>query len=141
MGVLGSLTLVDRCWVVICGSFLEGTAVGSKEVAPAMLVEKQFDTGEVVVNYVENAHARPPLVMIHGNTGWWQDFLHVLPVFSARWHTYAVDLRGHGRSGRVRNGYQWEAFSRDCIALLKSETITGETIRVDAGRHLAGPGV
>ena len=24
--------------------------------------------------------------------------------------------------------------------LLKSETITGETIRVDAGRHLAGPG-
>ena len=26
------------------------------------------------------------------------------------------------------------------ITLLKSETITGETIRVDAGRHLAGPG-
>ena len=27
------------------------------------------------------------------------------------------------------------------VTLLKSETITGETIRVDAGRHLAGPGV
>lgn len=27
------------------------------------------------------------------------------------------------------------------ITLLKSETITGETIRVDAGRHLAGPGI
>jgi NAD(P)-dependent dehydrogenase (short-subunit alcohol dehydrogenase family) len=26
------------------------------------------------------------------------------------------------------------------VTLLKSETITGETIRVDAGRHLAGPG-
>ena len=26
------------------------------------------------------------------------------------------------------------------VMLLKSETITGETIRVDAGRHLAGPG-
>ena len=25
--------------------------------------------------------------------------------------------------------------------LLKSETITGETIRVDSGRHIAGPGV
>ena len=25
--------------------------------------------------------------------------------------------------------------------LLKSETITGETIRVDSGRHLAGPGI
>ena len=27
------------------------------------------------------------------------------------------------------------------VTLLKSETITGETIRVDSGRHLAGPGV
>ena len=27
------------------------------------------------------------------------------------------------------------------ISLLKSETITGETIRVDSGRHLAGPGI
>lgn len=27
------------------------------------------------------------------------------------------------------------------VALLKSETITGETIRIDSGRHLAGPGV
>ena len=27
------------------------------------------------------------------------------------------------------------------VTLLKSETITGETIRIDAGRHLAGPGV
>jgi|TARA_B100000749_G_scaffold197833_1_gene153879 NAD(P)-dependent dehydrogenase (short-subunit alcohol dehydrogenase family) len=26
------------------------------------------------------------------------------------------------------------------VTLLKSETITGETIRVDSGRHLAGPG-
>ena len=27
------------------------------------------------------------------------------------------------------------------VAMLKSETITGETVRVDSGRHLAGPGV
>ena len=27
------------------------------------------------------------------------------------------------------------------VTLLRSETITGETIRVDAGRHLAGPGL
>ena len=27
------------------------------------------------------------------------------------------------------------------VTLLKSETITGETIRVDSGRHIAGPGV
>ena len=27
------------------------------------------------------------------------------------------------------------------VTLLRSETITGETIRVDSGRHLAGPGV
>lgn len=32
-----------------------------------------------------------------------------------------------------------EDISEMMIALLKSETITGETIRIDSGRHLAGP--
>ena len=27
------------------------------------------------------------------------------------------------------------------VAMLKSETITGETVKIDSGRHLAGPGV
>jgi enoyl-[acyl-carrier-protein] reductase (NADH) len=26
------------------------------------------------------------------------------------------------------------------VTMLRSETMTGETLRVDAGRHLAGPG-
>lgn len=34
-----------------------------------------------------------------------------------------------------------EEIAEVIVALLKSETITGEVIRVDAGRHLAGPGV
>ena len=27
------------------------------------------------------------------------------------------------------------------VTLLRGETMTGETLRVDAGRHLAGPGI
>ncbi|PZC45630.1 MAG: 3-oxoacyl-[acyl-carrier protein] reductase [Chloroflexi bacterium] len=34
-----------------------------------------------------------------------------------------------------------EEMAEIIATLLKSETITGETIRVDSGRHLAGPGV
>ena len=34
-----------------------------------------------------------------------------------------------------------EEMAEMVVALLKSETITGEAVRVDAGRHLAGPGV
>jgi pteridine reductase len=33
-----------------------------------------------------------------------------------------------------------EEIAEIVVTLLKSETITGETIRVDSGRHLAGPG-
>ena len=34
-----------------------------------------------------------------------------------------------------------EEIAQMIITLLRSESITGETIRIDAGRHLAGPGV
>ena len=86
-----------------------------------MLIEQQFDTGEVVLNYVESAHSRPPIVMLHGMTMRWQYYLPALPALSARWHTFALDQRGHGKSGRVVGGYGWEAFTRDCVAFLRAQ--------------------
>jgi len=84
-----------------------------------MLIEKQFDAGDMVLNYVESEHARPPMVLLHGLTMRWQYYLPVLPALSARWHTYALDLRGHGKSGRVKDGYRLEAYAQDCVTFLK----------------------
>ncbi len=40
-----------------------------------MLVEKSFDTGEVVLNYAEGPDNGPPILFIHGITSNWLNFL------------------------------------------------------------------
>lgn len=87
-----------------------------------MLREKNFDTGTVAIHYVEGPPSGKPLVLLHGVTTWWQTFLPVLPNFVIRYHTYALDLRGHGGSGRTPGAYSISndvadvvAFLRDCV--------------------------
>ncbi len=66
-----------------------------------MLVEKSFDAGEVALNYAEEPNDGPPLLLLHGTGNRWQAFIHLIPTLSTRWHVYAPDHRGHGRSGRA----------------------------------------
>jgi pimeloyl-ACP methyl ester carboxylesterase len=82
------------------------------------LNEKTFDTGSVVVNYAEGPTHGPPAVLLHGIGRSWRDFLPVLPAFE-KWHIYALDLRGHGKSGRVPNTYRSGDYAADVIAFLK----------------------
>ncbi len=58
-----------------------------------MLVERTFDAGNVSINYADGPAAGPPLLMLHGVTSRWQNFLNFMPVFTQRWHVYAADLR------------------------------------------------
>ena len=84
-----------------------------------MLKEQAFDTGEVTLNYAEGPPSGSPLVLLHGFTRRWQDFLPLLPVLSLRWHIYAPDFRGHGRSGRVPGRYEVEDFVSDIGAFVR----------------------
>ena len=85
-----------------------------------MLTEKTFDTGTVSINYAEGPSSGKPLVMLHGVTTWWQTFLPVMPGFLIRYHTYALDLRGHGRSGRTPGSYFISNDVADIIAFLRA---------------------
>jgi pimeloyl-ACP methyl ester carboxylesterase len=84
-----------------------------------MLTEKTFDAGAVSINYAEGPKAGPSVVLLHGVTGRWQRFLHLLPVLTQRWHVVAADLRGHGRSGHVAEGYGIMEYARDVIGLIR----------------------
>jgi pimeloyl-ACP methyl ester carboxylesterase len=84
-----------------------------------MLEEKTFHTGTVSINYAEGPPAGPPLVLLHGVTGRWQRFIHLLPVLTQRWHVVAADLRGHGRSGHVAGGYGIMEYAQDVIGLIR----------------------
>jgi pimeloyl-ACP methyl ester carboxylesterase len=83
-----------------------------------MLVEKRFDTGEVVLNYAEGPDNGPPLVFLHGTTGRWQNQLPLINNFINRWHIYAPDFRGHGESGRKPNQYGLRYMYNDTVKFI-----------------------
>ena len=64
-----------------------------------MLNEKIFKTGTVEINYAEGPPSGPPLVLLHGLPGRWQEFSAVISILSQRFHIYALDGRGQGKSG------------------------------------------
>jgi len=66
-----------------------------------MLVEKRFRVGEATLNYAEGLESGPAMLLTHGLTDRWQYYLPIMPFLTMRWHTYALDFRGHGRSSRT----------------------------------------
>jgi pimeloyl-ACP methyl ester carboxylesterase len=86
-----------------------------------MLIEKTFDTGVVEINYVEGPPSGSPLVLLHGGGDRWQHFLPVIPSLVPRWHVYALDLRGHGKSGRVSRQYRPEHYVEDVVRFVKRQ--------------------
>jgi pimeloyl-ACP methyl ester carboxylesterase len=84
-----------------------------------MLIERSFDTGELILNIAESKAAGSPLVMLHGSTLHWQSFEELIPTLEQCWHIYACDLRGHGKSGRAKSGYSYDSFVLDTTAFIE----------------------
>ncbi len=83
-----------------------------------MLEERSFDTGVVAINYGEGPASGPPMVLLHGGSARWQGWEPVIPALVDRWHLYAPDFRGHGKSGWVPGHYRLTDYAADTIALL-----------------------
>lgn len=86
-----------------------------------MLREREFDADAVTINFAEGPPSGPPLVLLHGGGDRWQHFLPILPSLMTRWHVYALDLRGHGKSGRVPGQYRPEHYVAEIVAFLESQ--------------------
>jgi pimeloyl-ACP methyl ester carboxylesterase len=80
--------------------------------------EQTFITGDVSLNYAEVPTAAQPLLLLHGGSSQWQDFGILMPDLAADWHLYALDLRGHGQSGRANGRYRLQDFADDVIDFL-----------------------
>jgi pimeloyl-ACP methyl ester carboxylesterase len=93
---------------------LRGPRMASPAGVNPMPVEKQFSAKAVKLNYIEHGPpAAPPLVMLHGGAWRWQEYLSLIPSLGRGWHTYALDLRGNGRSGWVSGRYRLADFADD----------------------------
>ncbi|MDD2646818.1 MAG: alpha/beta hydrolase [Patescibacteria group bacterium] len=91
----------------------------SVETIPEGFIEKKFDTGGVVLNYVEGPDNGPPLLFIPGQMEFWQGYMPVMPHFSKRYHVFAIDLRGHGKSTRTPGKYSYNICGEDLKLFLE----------------------
>jgi pimeloyl-ACP methyl ester carboxylesterase len=72
------------------------------------------------IAFEEQGHGERPLVLMHGFTGFRQDFATQLPSLAERGRVLAPDLRGHGESGRTGDpaSYGFAQLTADLLALL-----------------------
>ncbi len=71
------------------------------------------------LHVVEAPGAGPPLVILHGLTGSHAEFVHLVPGLCAQAQSYLLDLRGHGQSGRVEQGYHLADYGRDVATFVQ----------------------
>jgi pimeloyl-ACP methyl ester carboxylesterase len=74
----------------------------------------------IEIAYEAHGAGERPLVLVHGFTGFRQDFASQLPSLAAHGRVLAPDLRGHGESGRAGDPahYDFATLAADLLAFL-----------------------
>ena len=98
--------------------------------------ETIIDVDGVPIHYLEwGDRTQPGLVLVHGGAAhahWWT-FL--APMFAENWHVVALDLSGHGDSGR-RTDYSHQAWACEVMAVADNAGYPGPPVLV--GHSLGG---
>jgi len=92
----------------------------SVETIPNGFAEKKFNTGKVILNYVEGPDNGPSLLFIPGQMEFWQGYELVMPHFSKKYHVFVVDIRGHGKSTHTPGEYSYNIIGEDLKEFLKN---------------------
>lgn len=83
-----------------------------------MFQEQLFDANGVQINFSQASASGQPIVLLHGTASEWQSFLPVIPVLARDFQVYAIDLRGHGKSSWVPEGYCLLDYAKDIQCFL-----------------------
>lgn len=77
------------------------------------------DSGEGRVKVMASPPAGPPMLLLHGVTRGWKDWLSIEYGLSSRWQLFCLDFRGHGDSDRTPGRYFVKDYVRDARAALE----------------------
>jgi pimeloyl-ACP methyl ester carboxylesterase len=83
------------------------------------LPEQMFDTGQVSLNYaVSGTPDKPALLLIPGQSESWWGYEQAMPLLAEHFQSFAVDLRGQGRSSRTPGRYTLDNMGNDLVRFL-----------------------
>jgi pimeloyl-ACP methyl ester carboxylesterase len=88
------------------------------QVTRAGFTEKEVTIDGSRLNYAEGPDNAPPLLLIHGQLTDWRSWSPVLPELSNRYHVFAIDCYGHGRSDHAPDKYSGRALAADAKRFL-----------------------
>lgn len=119
--VVGSLALVAGAGTgLYAWANLSYFDRGMSPVWSAGYVERQATIDGSTLNYAEGPANGPALLLIPGQGVDWQNYFPVLPSLAQRYHVFAVDVYGHGRSARVPSKYSVPAIGKDLATFLRT---------------------
>jgi len=78
-----------------------------------MFQEQTFNANGVQINFVQASASGQPIVLLHGTASEWQSFLPLIPILAPKFKVFALDLRGHGKSGWVSGKYRLFDYAED----------------------------
>ena len=78
--------------------------------------EKQYASNNGIINYAEGPDNGPALLLVHGQSVAWQDYMKVLPELVEDFHVFAIDCYGHGKSEHNESLYTLRMMGDDMIA-------------------------
>lgn len=121
----GKLVLIIVLAIVMVIAILAGLYIYSciyywqgdyKKTINAGFVEQHVTLPDgSVINFAEGPDNGDALLLIHGQTGAWQDYSKVLPELSKTLHVYVVDCYGHGGSSHNEAKYYLRENGDDLI--------------------------
>jgi pimeloyl-ACP methyl ester carboxylesterase len=86
---------------------------------PHKYPEHLFDTGEIMMNYAVTGSAdKPAIVLIPAQSESWWGYEAAMGLLSEHFQSYAVDLRGQGRSSRTPGRYTYDNMGNDLVRFI-----------------------
>jgi pimeloyl-ACP methyl ester carboxylesterase len=99
-------------------------------------VEGTVEVADCAIHYLEwGDRSAPGLALVHGGSAhahWWA---HIAPLLSSQHHVVAIDLSGHGDSGR-RDEYSFDLWAGEVLAVCREREIDGPPVLV--GHSMGG---
>jgi sigma-B regulation protein RsbQ len=114
---------------------LVSSCKGKKEVSFDPFSYDPQDYEKVHLNYKIYGKADTTLFFIHGwnlNLTYWDN---QLPYFSSSYNVVVLDLAGHGKSGKDRENWTIESFSKDIVSIIDKEQLKNVIL---IGHSMAG---
>lgn len=73
----------------------------------------QLPDGDTLAYAESKDTSLQPLLLIHGQTGAWQDYAPILPEVATKYHVFAIDCHGHGKSSKNPEKYNAKNIAKD----------------------------